>query len=86
MPLYDYGCRECGQYFTDVHKIDDRKIPCENPCPNCGELAVFLKVGAPVLGYNIKPPGLRTSDNFNDRLKDLKKGKGKDNTIGDAIR
>jgi len=85
MPSYDYMCRDCGHGFSDIQRMDDRNVPCESPCKECGG-EVFLKVGAPILGYNIKPPGMRTSENFNDRLKELKRGKGKDNTIGDAIR
>lgn len=85
MPLYDYMCRDCGVGFNEMRTIDDRLSPCELPCPECGG-EIYLKIGAPVLGYNIKPPGMRTSDNFNDRLKEIRKNKGKDNTLGDVIR
>jgi hypothetical protein len=66
--------------------VKDRKIPEDNPCPNCeAEGQVYQSIGTPVIGYSIAP-GLRTSDNFNSRLKVIKSTAGKDNTVDRGIR
>ena len=66
-------------------KMDERNKPIEQPCPNCdtsGEIERVL-TGA-VLVY--QPDGqLRTSDNFNDRLKQIKKIKGGNGLIPTTI-
>ena len=87
MPLYNYRCRSCDYEFTEMHSIADRKEPTEKPCPACLiEDTVYIAIkGAPVIGYSIAP-GLKTSDNFNSRLKEIKKKSGQDNTVGDSIR
>lgn len=86
MPQYSYRCRSCEYEFDEIHRIDDRKIPEYNPCPGCGITGeIYQKIGTPVIGYSIAP-NLRTSDNFNSRLKEMKKKAGRDNTIGEAIR
>lgn len=86
MPLYTYKCRECENEFNQVHRMDDRAIPEGEPCPECGtEGKVYQKIGTPVIGYSIAP-NMRTSDNFNSRLKEIKKKAGRENTVGDSIR
>ena len=37
MPLYEYGCKECGHTFTEWAKVDDRMVPCWYPCPECNQ-------------------------------------------------
>lgn len=46
MPTYNYMCKGCEHEFTEMHKMDDRKIPEEQPCPECGEQKVVMKIGA----------------------------------------
>ena len=36
MPTYNYRCKECNHEFTEIHKMSDRKIPTQSPCPECG--------------------------------------------------
>ena len=36
MGVYNYRCSSCEHLFDEVHKMDDRKIPVESPCPKCG--------------------------------------------------
>ena len=81
MPVYNYTCTECGEQFSKLLKIDDRDEPVNAPCPECKtKHTVHRTVEAPSFIYN--PSGtLRTSDNFNDRLMEIKKTKGRDNTI-----
>ena len=35
MPIYQYKCGQCGHEFEKNMKIDDRKVPTEEDCPNC---------------------------------------------------
>jgi|AntDeeMinimDraft_6_1070357.scaffolds.fasta_scaffold15349_2 putative FmdB family regulatory protein len=85
MPVYSYKCRKCENEFNGVYLIDDRKIPEENPCPECSAMEVYQKIGTPVIGYSIAP-NMRTSDNFNSRLKEIKAKSGSGNTVSDSIR
>lgn len=87
MPLYDYKCSSCEHVFTKSLKIADRNLPIEEPCPDCNLLGSITKVilTAARIGYSIAP-GMRTSDNFNSRLKEMKSAAGKTNTIGDSIK
>jgi putative FmdB family regulatory protein len=81
MPLYTYRCISCEERFDKNLSIANRKEPEESPCPSCNEDATILHcVGTPMVCYSMSP-GLRVTDNFNDRLKDLKKGKGRGCTI-----
>jgi putative FmdB family regulatory protein len=85
MPQYSYRCRSCSHEFDEIHTVSDRKIPEEKPCPGCGQSEIYQKIGTPVIGYSVAP-GLKTTDNFNSRLKEIKKRSGRDNTVGNAIR
>lgn len=46
MPTYSYMCKGCEHEFTEMRKMDDRKIPEGEPCPECGEQKVVIKIGA----------------------------------------
>ena len=48
MPLYDYGCKDCGDEFREMARIDDRFVPCLQPCLDCGG-EITLLIGAPAL-------------------------------------
>jgi putative FmdB family regulatory protein len=87
MPQYSYRCRTCSHRFEKVSTIANRNQPEYEVCPSCLAIeSVYLAItSAPVIGYHIAP-GLRTSDNFNSRLKEVKARSGKDNTVGDSIR
>ena len=85
MPQYSYRCKSCEHVFDEVYRIDDRKIPETQPCPECGKQDVYQKVSTPMIAYSVAP-GLKTSDNFNSRLKSIKSTAGQENTVGDSIR
>jgi putative FmdB family regulatory protein len=72
MPLYEYKCRMCELEFTRIHKIDDRKIPEGEPCPECGQGAVGMLISTPMVSYSHKG-SMKTTDSFNDRLKEIRK-------------
>lgn len=41
MPTYDYTCEECGHNFEEfMQGFANRDKPTEEPCPECGKVAV----------------------------------------------
>jgi len=74
MMQYDYQCKACDHVFERVLKMANRKDPEGDPCPQCGELKVQQTIlGCPTVNYSMKTPGVKTTDSFNDRMKDIKK-------------
>ena len=81
MPFYTYKCSHCERTVTEFKKISERDDPLKEPCPSCG---TYKSIHRPVeaSGFIYNPSGqIKTSDNFNDRLIEIKKGKGEGNTI-----
>lgn len=72
MPLYEYHCSNCEHDFTLMRSISERKSPESEPCPECNELEVKQMISAPKIAYT-NPGSMKTTDSFNDRLKDIKK-------------
>lgn len=83
MPLYDYKCTECDHAFERNSKIADRKIPCEDPCTECGGEIVQV-IHAPKI-ISGRSGGLKQPNWFQDKVKDMKKMVGKDNTLGNIL-
>ena len=72
MPTYEYKCKNCELVFEEMHKIAERNIPIEKPCPQCGgEIQMnFCAVGFvdPMrIGVTKRPEW------FKDRLREIKK-------------
>jgi putative FmdB family regulatory protein len=75
MPLYSYKCNECQHEFEETHKVDDRKIPENQPCPQCSAFgAVVQTIGAPRVVYGTG--NLSTPDWYKDKMKQLNKESG----------
>ena len=72
MPLYGYRCKECEHEFDKMQKYEDRFVPEAVPCPECFGVEVKYQISTPRIGYSNKG-SMRTTDNFNDRLKEIKK-------------
>lgn len=72
MPLYNYLCPNCETPQSHILKVDDRKIPESEPCPNCNGTQVHMVIGAPNVvsgtATNMKP-----DDAFRDVIKEMKK-------------
>lgn len=56
MPTYNYQCNKCSHEFNEFLKMDDRKKPECDPCPECGEGDITLKLGATKI---VHEPGSR---------------------------
>lgn len=84
MAIYNYKCKECEHEFQEHLRMDDRKLPEESPCPECGkEDAVVLQIGAPKIVRDQGSILGKTSQGWKDLVKHIKKGSGKGNTIND---
>ena len=68
MPWYDYDCELCGYEFTEVLPMDDRKIPVENGCPECGEDSVRQLLGNVMMAdpANIGASGRRPDNSYSE--------------------
>jgi len=81
MPMYDYQCASCGHSFSMRRKVSERKDPESEECPGCTIRGfISLVIGTPLVSYSTNP-GIKTTDNFNSRLQEIAKTKGKDHTI-----
>lgn len=85
MPLYSYQCKKCLNGFDQQLPMDDRNKPESEDCPSCGEQKVFQTITAVTIGYNTSP-NIRTSDDFNSRLKTMRKKVGSGHTLDKIIR
>lgn len=72
MPVYDYHCNACGNDYEAYYAMSERKTPESEPCRACGELKVVMRIATPAIGYSNKG-SMKTTDSFNDRLKEIKK-------------
>lgn len=63
--------------------MGDRKQPEQEPCPNCNEKDCIHQTltSAPPLVTDSKGIHRRAGSEFNDRMKQIKKGSGRSNTI-----
>lgn len=44
MPTYNYKCNHCDYTFEKILKIDDRKTPELDRCPNCVEIGKVINI------------------------------------------
>ena len=52
MPIYEYGCQQCGHDFEEMQKFSD---PPVERCPECGSLEAHRKVS--VSAFHLKGGG-----------------------------
>ena len=81
MPLYEYACESCEHQWAEQRQIASRDVAVNNPCPECGVSGqVTRHIGTAPLLYSVNY-SVKTDDSFNDRLKDIKRLKGRTSTI-----
>jgi hypothetical protein len=61
--------------------MDNRKDPEQTPCEQCGGEIYQSLLQAPTLVSDSKSMHRRAGSEFNDRMKQIKKGSGRSNTI-----
>jgi len=82
MPLYSYGCENCGHEFDDVKSINDRDQPLGEPCPECGDTGgVQRKLSSARIVSGVGDFRAKVPDVFKDRLREIKKKAGRMSTI-----
>jgi len=84
MPTYTYACDQCDHTFDQIHRMDDRRIPCDEPCPNCNATnSVDVRLGAPKIVSGTTSTLRKAGSGWGDVLKKVKSGSGMNNTIND---
>ena len=84
MPRYNYECESCGNKFEEVYRIDDRHIPENNVCKQCGKKEIKIRITSPNLVSPLRIDGLRKPDTrFIEKMRSIKKNAGKNNSIPD---
>ena len=81
MPTYQYKCNECENEFEEIHRIADREVPVDKLCGICGRGKIQLIPQIPSMISMRGSWRQHTSDGWKDRLKQIKDGSGKGNTI-----
>ncbi len=83
MPTYAYRCKKCESVFEKFLSIASRKEPEQNPCPECNENDCVEQTltAPPALVSDSIGIHRRAGNEFNDRMKQIKKGSGMKNTI-----
>lgn len=71
--IYEYQCTNCGKEWEENRKMDDRKIPTEGPCPQCGVVAVRQKISGGGIADPIRLGKIKPPSGFNEVLKNIKK-------------
>ena len=72
MPMYEYHCRECQHTFEKILKIDNRKDPEAEPCPNCKkEGAVYQGVSATPFLDPVRLGVIRPDNGFRNVLRSI---------------
>jgi len=81
--IYEYKCQGCGHEFSESLKIEDRDRPLSAPCPHCHQENVVTRVfnGMSIAYSGFKSNVTRAGSGWNDVLKKIKAGAGKNNTI-----
>ncbi len=73
MPTYSYGCSDCGHEFDATHKIDDRKIPVESDCPECGKKSVKQFISGANVCSSVRLGITKAPSEVRERLNHIKK-------------
>lgn len=87
MPLYDYECA-CGSTITLNRSIANRDKLVDVRCTNCNQDNKFKRqICSPMIVSGVAGR-LRTTDSFNDRLKEVQKKVSRYNSepLNDIIR
>lgn len=78
MPVYEYQCKSCEHAFQEMHKIDDRKIPVESPCPECGKKEVQQLISGAAIADPFSLGKKKPSREFQEKADSLKRFYRKD--------
>ena len=73
MPTYNYICTHCEQGFEKILKMDNRRDPETERCPNCSELGkVSISIGAPKIVSGVGSLLSKTDSGWKEVLSKVK--------------
>jgi putative FmdB family regulatory protein len=79
--IYPYKCHSCNHEFELSTTIAKRDVPLGEPCEKCGG-KLYRPVGAPgISSMGAMTAERRAGDGWQDVLKKIKKGAGRQSTI-----
>ena len=91
MPIYEYGCQQCGYDFEEMQKFSDPPI---ESCPECGSLEAKRKVSVSAFhlkgggwykdGYGVKDEDDSKSKSDDSGKKEVKKEDSKKETKSES--
>ena len=83
-PHYDYFCKKCDHEFSEWLDMDNRKIPTESPCEECGgSVEQMIGTSATVDSVRLEMSGVhRNSGDFKEVISKIKEAHPR-NTIKD---
>jgi putative FmdB family regulatory protein len=79
MPIYEYECKNCHQFFDLMQKISDPPI---KQCPNCLKETAIRLVSA--VGFQLKGSGWYATDFKSKTKPESKKEEGKTEKVADS--
>lgn len=72
MPLYDYRCLECEHTFESFRKMDSRKDPESEACPNCTVVGkVVQSLSTPLFCDPVRLGKVKTDSGFQEVLQKI---------------
>ena len=79
MPIYEYGCQQCGYDFEEMQKFSDPPI---ESCPECGSLEAKRKVSVSAFhlkggGWYKDGYGVKAADDAKSKTADSEKNEAK---------
>ena len=79
MPIYEYGCQQCGYDFEEMQKFSDPPI---ESCPECGSLEAKRKVSVSAFhlkggGWYKDGYGVKAADDAKSKTNDSEKKEAK---------
>lgn len=84
--VYEYKCKECGEYLEYELTMEDRYEPCNQPCPICGAVDCVEKVilSAPGITFRFMGSTIqsRLPTPLKEKFKQIKKCYGSDKCKG----
>jgi len=74
--IYSYRCKACDYRFDRSLRMDNRKDPESEPCPDCNMVGdVYQSItSAPTIGDAHRMGHIKPAAGFNEVLRTIKKG------------
>lgn len=81
--IYEYKCSPCSHTWEENILMVDREKPLSLPCPSCKESGKISRVlhATALASHGVVTPQQKAGDGWNDTLKRIHMGAGKDSKI-----